>query len=103
LSYFSPILKGKELFQNDIAQFRGMAREVQQFRAEHGEEPYWPDRPFGGRPTYQLSTYFPNDYIKKIDSVIRFLPRPADYLFLYFLGFFVLLLVLKIDWKLAVI
>ena len=103
LAYFSPILKGKELFQSDIAQFRGMAKEVNDFRAEHGEEPYWTDGAFGGMPTYQLSTYYPNDFIKKIDSLIRFLPRPADYLFLYFIGFFVLLLVLKVDWKLAVI
>ncbi len=103
LAYFSPVLEGEKLFQSDIAQFRGMSKEVQEFRAEHGEEPYWTDRAFGGMPTYQLSTYYKNDYIKKVDSVIRFLPRPADYLFLYFIGFFVLLMVLKIDWKLAVI
>ena len=103
LAYFSPVLEGKKLFQSDIAQFRGMSKEVKEFRAEHGEEPYWTDRAFGGMPTYQLSTYYPNDYIKKVDSVLRFLPRPADYLFLYFIGFFVLLLVLKVDWKLAVI
>ncbi len=103
LAYFSPVLEGKKLFQSDIAQFRGMSKEVQEFRAEHGEEPYWTNRAFGGMPTYQLSTYYPNDYIKKVDSVLRFLPRPADYLFLYFLGFFILLLVLKVDWKLAAI
>ena len=103
LAYFSPVLEGKKLFQSDIAQFRGMSKEVKEFRAEHGEEPYWTNRAFGGMPTYQLSTYYPNDHIKTIDSFLRFLPRPADYLFLYFLGFFILLLVLKIDWKLAVI
>ncbi len=103
LAYFSPVLEGKKLFQSDIAQFRGMSKEVQEFRAENGEEPYWTNRAFGGMPTYQLSTYYPHDYIKKVDSIIRFLPRPADYLFLYFVGFFVLLMVLKIDWKLAVI
>ena len=103
LAYFSPVLEGKELFQSDIAQFRGMSKEVKEFRAEHGEEPFWTNRAFGGMPTYQLSTYYPNDFIKKIDSVLRFLPRPADYLFLYFLGFFILLLVLKVDWKLAFI
>jgi hypothetical protein len=32
-----------------------------------------------------------------VDHVLRFLPRPADYLFLYFIGFYILLLVLKID------
>jgi len=103
LAYFSPVLEGKELFQSDIAQFRGMSNEVKEFRAEYQKEPYWTNRAFGGMPTYQLSTYYPNDYIKKLDSVLRFLPRPADYLFLYFLGFFLLLSVLKVDWKLALI
>lgn len=103
LAFFSPVLKGEKLFQGDIQQFRGMSKEIKDFRLKHGEEPYWTDAAFGGMPSYQLSTYYPNDYVKKIDSVIRFLPRPADYLFLYFLGFFVLLTVLKFDWKLALI
>ena len=91
LAYFSPVLEGKELYQSDIAQFRGMSKEVKEHRAEFQEEPYWTNRAFGGMPTYQLSTYYPHDYVKKVDSLLRFLPRPADYLFLYFLGFFVLL------------
>lgn len=103
LAYFSPVLEGKELFQSDIAQFRGMSKEVNEFRETYDQEPYWTNRAFGGMPTYQLSTYYPNDYIKKLDSLLRFLPRPADYLFLYFLGFFLLLSVLKVDWKLAVV
>ena len=103
LVYFSPVLKGEKLFQSDIQQFRGMSKEIKDFRVKHDQEPYWTDAAFGGMPSYQLSSYYPNDYIKKIDRIIRFLPRPADYLFLYFLGFFVLLIVLKFDWKLAVI
>ena len=103
VAYFSPVLEGKELFQSDIAQFRGMSSEVKEFRETYEEEPYWTNRAFGGMPTYQLSTYYPNDYIKKVDSVLRFLPRPADYLFLYFLSFFVLLSVLKTEWKLAIV
>jgi hypothetical protein len=31
---------------------------------------------------------YPHDYIGAIDDMLRFLPRPADYLFLYFLGFY---------------
>ena len=103
LAYFSPVLKGQKLFQSDIQQFRGMSKEIVDFREKHNAEPYWTDAAFGGMPSYQLSTYYPNDYVKKLDSLLRFLPRPADYLFLYFLGFFVLLLVLKFDWKLAMI
>src|SRR5690606_35651242 len=37
----------------------------------------------------------------KLDLALRFLPRPADYLFLYFIGFYILLLVLRINYKLA--
>ncbi|UCE92962.1 MAG: YfhO family protein [Flavobacteriaceae bacterium] len=103
LAYFSPVLEGKELYQSDIAQFRGMSKEVKEHREQFQEEPYWTNRAFGGMPTYQLSTYYPHDYVKKVDSLLRFLPRPADYLFLYFLGFFVLLSVLKVEWKLAFI
>ena len=103
LAYFSPVLEGKELFQSDIAQFRGMSKEVKEHRGQYQEEPYWTNRAFGGMPTYQLSTYYPNDFIKKLDGLLRFLPRPADYLFLYFLGFFLLLSVLKVEWKLSLI
>ena len=53
-------------------------------------------------PTYQIGTYFPHDYISYLDRLIRFLPRPADYLFLYFLGFYIMLLAFKVDWKLAI-
>ncbi|MDO6802085.1 YfhO family protein [Wenyingzhuangia sp. 1_MG-2023] len=103
LFYFKPVLKGYKIFQSDIAQFRGMSKELNDYRTENGKEAYWTDAAFGGMPSYQLSTYYPNDYIKTVDSIIRFLPRPADYLFLYFVGFFVLLTVLKFDWKLALI
>jgi hypothetical protein len=95
--YFFPVLQGKQIFQSDIAQYTGMAKEQNDFRASHQEEPYWTNSAFGGMPTYQLGAKYPHDYIGAIDDVLRFLPRPADYLFLYFLGFYGLLLVLKAD------
>lgn len=95
--YFYPLLQGKKLYQSDIAQYTGMAKEQNDFRKLNGEELYWTDSAFGGMPTYQLGAHYPYNYIKKIDSVFRFLPRPADYLFLYFAGFYLLLIVLKID------
>ncbi|WP_167597204.1 YfhO family protein [Leeuwenhoekiella sp. ZYFB001] len=101
LLYFSPVLSGKKMFQSDIQQYRGMAKEQMDFRAATGEEPYWTDAAFGGMPTYQLGAKYPFNWIKSLDLRIRFLPRPADYLFLYFVGFYVLLLVLKLDWKYA--
>lgn len=101
LAYFYPVLQGKEIFQSDIAQYIGMARQQNEFRAETGEEPYWTDAAFGGMPTYQLGANYPHNYVKELDRTLRFLPRPADYLFLYFIGLYILLLVLKVDYKLA--
>ncbi len=89
--------------QSDITQHIGMAKEVNDFRAATGEEPYWAESAFSGMPTYQIGSYFPNDLISELDKLIRFLPRPADYLFLYFLGFYLLLLALKTDWKLSIL
>ncbi|MFN3755336.1 MAG: YfhO family protein [Flavobacterium sp.] len=97
LAYFYPVLQGKKIYQSDIVQYTGMAKEQNDFRAETGEEPYWTNAAFGGMPTYQLGAKYPHNYIKKLDSALRFLPRPADYLFLYFIGFYILLCVLKID------
>ncbi len=101
LLYFNPVLQGKTIFQSDIVHYQGMAKQQKDFKAETGEETYWTNSAFGGMPTYQLGAKYPNNYIKKLDLSLRFLPRPADYLFLYFLGFYILLLVLKVDWKLA--
>ena len=101
LAYFYPVLQGKEIFQSDIAQYIGMAREQNEFREETGEEPYWTDAAFGGMPTYQLGANYPHNYVKELDRLLRFLPRPADYLFLYLVGFYILLLVLRVDYRLA--
>ena len=103
LMYFNPVLKGKKISQSDITQHIGMAKEVNDFRKATSEEPFWAESAFSGMPTYPIGTYFPNDYITSLDRFIRFLPRPADYLFLYFLSFYILLLAFKVDWKIAIV
>lgn len=101
LAYFSPVLQGKVIYQSDIAQYVGMAKQQNDFRESENQEPYWTDAAFGGMPTYQLGANYPYNFVKEIDRTIRFLPRPADYLFLYFIGIYILFLVLKIDYKIA--
>lgn len=101
LLYFYPVLQGKAIFQSDIAQYKGMAQERDAYRESAGEESYWTNSAFGGMPTYQLGAQYPHNYIKKLDRALRFLPRPADYLFLYFAGFYVLMLCLRVDYRLA--
>lgn len=101
LVYFSPVLQGDTIYQSDIAQYTGMAKQQKDFKLQTCQETYWTNSAFGGMPTYQLGARYPNNIIKKIDLTLRFLPRPADYLFLYLMSMYILLLVLKIDYKLA--
>lgn len=101
LLYFSPVLQGKQIWQSDIVQYTGMAKQQNDFREQTGEETFWTNSAFGGMPTYQLGARYPYSYIKKIDRTLRFLPRPADYLFLYFIGFYILMISLRVNYKLA--
>jgi len=103
LSYFHPVLKGEKISQSDITQFKGMVKEINDFRADKNTEPYWTGASFSGMPAYQISAYYPNDFVRSLDKMLRFLPRPADYTFLYFLSFFVLMLALKVEWRLAIL
>jgi len=103
LIYFYPVLKGQKIAQSDITQFQGMVKEINDFRAEKNTEPYWTGASFSGMPAYQISAYYPNDFVRSLDKIVRFLPRPADYTFLYFLSFFVLMLALKVEWRLAIL
>ena len=80
-----------------------MSKELKDYRLENSSETYWTNSAFSGMPTYQLGAKYDNNYIKKADLLIRFLPRPADYLFLYFLGFYVLMFSLKIEYRLAIL
>lgn len=103
LVYFHPVLKGEKILQSDITQFRGMVKEISDYRTDKNEEPYWTGASFSGMPAYQISAYYPNDFVRGLDQTLRFLPRPADYTFLYFLSFFVLMLALKVEWRLAIL
>jgi hypothetical protein len=100
--YFHPVLKGQKIQQSDITQFKGMVKEINDFRAVNNSEPYWTGASFSGMPSYQISAYYPNDLVRVLDQTVRFLPRPADYTFLYFLSFFVLMMALKVNWRLAI-
>ena len=103
LAFFNPVLSGKMLYQNDIKLYEGMAKQQKDFRKETGKETFWNNSAYGGMPTYQLGARFPHDYMDKLDRLIRFLPRPADYLFLYLTSFYILLLVMRIPWKIAIL
>lgn len=103
LIYTNPVFQGKEIMQHDIVQYKGGAKELLDYRAKNGEETYWSDAMFGGMPTYQTGVQFRGDVIKHVDNALNFLPKPANYLFLLFAGFFLLGMTAVRNWKYALL
>ena len=66
ISYFYPILEGDKIYQSDIVQYTGMAKEQIDFRDSNKTETYWTDSAFSGMPTFLLGAKYPHNYIKKI-------------------------------------
>ena len=98
IGYFSPLLKGKVIIQSDMVSVTGMAKETNDFRDKYHEEALWTNSMFGGMPAYQISMRYPNNLLQYVRaSISLWLPVPANMLFVYLLGFFILLMVLKID------
>jgi len=101
--YANPVISGKQLFQHDIVQYKGGAKELLDFRAENDKETYWSNSMFGGMPTYQMGSQFRGDIIKQVDNLLNFLPKPINYFFLLFSGFFLLGMVAVRNWKYALL
>lgn len=98
LVYFSPVLEGKRLQQSDITQWKGMSKEITDYRAKTGEEALWTNSMFGGMPAYQISVKYKGNLITYVDNIFKLgLPHPANLVFIYFIGFFILLMVMKVD------
>jgi len=96
--YFNPLLEGKRLEQHDIAMWKGMSKEIADFREQTGEEPLWTNAMFGGMPAWQISVIYGNNLMRYVKKVVQlWLPYPANAVFVYMLGFFVLLLVMRVN------
>ncbi|MDA3943988.1 MAG: hypothetical protein PF694_10670 [Bacteroidetes bacterium] len=96
--YFNPLLEGKRLQQHDINMFKGMSQEIIDFREQTGQEPLWTNSMFGGMPAWQISVVYSSNLIRYVKKVIQlWMPYPANAVFIYMLGFFILLLVLGLD------
>lgn len=104
LIQFSPLLSDKALVQGDIIRYKGMSQEMKEFRDTEHAEALWTNSMFGGMPAYQVSTLYPGNWLGHIDKLFHlYLPHPSGYIFLCFVGFFILLLCLEINPWLALL
>lgn len=96
--YFKPLYSDKVISQYDIMQHKGMSKEIIDYRNSEHKEPLWTNSMFGGMPAYQISTIYSGNWLNSIDNVFHlFMPHPSGYVFMYFFGFFILLLCLQIN------
>ena len=102
VTFFYPVLSGKQILQSDIQQYSGMSRQIKDYRAK-GEEIYWIDNAFGGMPTYQLGAKYPYDFLTPIHKIFQLIPQPAEILFLYLLCTYLFLLIIKMPIPIAIL
>ena len=96
--YFSPLFNGYSLRQGDVKQYRGMAKEIDDYRMMNEGEAMWTNSMFGGMPAYQISIDHPSNVLKWIHNLLTLnLPIPVGILFISMLGFYILGLCLRIN------
>ena len=105
LVYFYPILEGYKLKQGDIEKHKAMAHEIKSHQEKYDSRILWSGNMFAGMPTYLTSTVkFDGNISRFINKAYHlWLPHPASTLFAYFLGFYILLLCLRINPWLSII
>jgi hypothetical protein len=96
-TYFSPILTGKVLIGHDTFGWFGMSKESADYNDTHDDVALWTNSMFGGMPTYQINLSQPYNGLNVIEWVLKVFPRPVYFLFLYLIGFYLLLIMLRVN------
>ena len=99
LVYFSPVLEGKDIKQDDAIGSMGWGKDARDYHEESGEYSYWSNAMFSGMPCNYTFSPQPNNVFKPIGEVITLNVFGASYrhigcIFLTFIGCYILLLAL---------
>ena len=94
-AYFFPAdTEGRILYQHDTSAGRGAGQEATDYYQRHdGERTRWTNATFSGMPTYQTSpSYGSTDKLQTaVKAYHLFLPENVWFVFVYLLGFYILL------------
>lgn len=96
-AYHSPLLEGKRLQQHDLSHFKGMSKEVSDYRESAGEESLWTNSMFSGMPTYLIGVKWTGNIFNSVNKLIQIGPRPGSYTFITMLGMYIALLMFGIN------
>jgi len=101
--YFYPVLEGKVLRANHAMVSRISSREIIDYREKTGKEALWTNTMLSGMPAYIISTKYPGNLFKKLDTTLRIFKMPVSAIFITMSGFYLLLLIFGVDPWLAMI
>jgi hypothetical protein len=101
-AYFYPVLEGKVLKANDSTVSTVNSKEIRDYREKFHKEPLWTNSIFSGMPAYLISTRFPGNLMKHVDTVLRVFKMPVSVLFISITGFYFLLLIFGVNPWLAI-
>ena len=93
-AYFFPAdFEGRILYQHDTSAGRGAGQEALEYYQSTGERTRWSNSTFGGMPTYQTApSYDSTDMLSQaVKAYHLWLPDNVWYVFVYLLGFYILL------------
>jgi hypothetical protein len=104
--FFAPgVFEGKVLQQSDNIQARGMQTEMHEYKAKSGRYPLWTNSMFSGMPSYQI--LYPHQSALEKPFYIPLwgqgMAVPHTGILLMMAGMYFLLIVLRIDWRIAAI
>ena len=97
LIHYPTFLGGKHIDQHDISQAIGGNHQLQEYRAEAGEEPLWNPNVFSGMPAYLTGVRFSGDLLDYVYQIIKLgMSHPESILFTSMVSFYILLLSFKV-------
>lgn len=104
LLFFSPmVLDNKMIQQSDIIQHKGVAKELTDYYEKNGKVTLWTNSLFGGMPTYQMGAKYEGNLLQYLEKVAALgFPHPSQLLLFAFIGFYILLVLMRINPWLAI-
>ena len=93
-AYFFPAdIEGRILYRHDSSAGRGAGQEASEYLERTGKDTRWTNALFGGMPTYQIApSYKSTKLLSKIEKAYHlWLPENVWFVFVYLLGFYILL------------
>ena len=103
-AYFYPaVVEDRVLNQGDISAGIGSGQEQSEYLKKTGERTRWTNSLFSGMPTYQMApSYSSTNTLSTVESAYHlWLPDNVWYVFVYLLGFYILLRAFDFRWHLA--